>query len=77
MPLYNYMCHVCDTTEEEFVHNRDEEIFCETCGEKKHRQFPKKTGPINFSWPEDGVVLEHAGPTPVHLKTRSVHGQRF
>lgn len=70
MPLYNYLCHVCDEQEEEFVHKKNDEVLCLKCGNKKHRLFPLSLGPINFGFPEGGVTMEHVGPTPVHFETR-------
>lgn len=68
--MYDYLCHVCDTQEQHFVHKREDEVTCEKCGEPKHRLFNTKLGPINFGWPEDGITLEHVGPEPVHFNTR-------
>lgn len=70
MPLYDYICPECNTTENEFVFKWDEEVLCEECESVKERQFPTSMGPINFGWPEGGVTLEHAESQPIHLKTR-------
>jgi len=70
MPLYTYLCPKCKTEEEEFVFKWDEEVLCEECDSVKERQFPLSMGPINFGFPEDGIVLEHAEANPIHLKSR-------
>ena len=70
MPLYDYICPKCKTTENEFVFKWDEEVLCEECGSVKERQFPTSMGPINFGFPENGIVLEHAEAQPIHLKSR-------
>jgi len=70
MPIYKYKCLKCKTEEEEFVWKREEIVLCETCGEPRERQFPDGLGPINFGFPTDGIILEHAEANPVHLKSR-------
>jgi len=71
MPLYKYECPKCNTTEEEFVWKWEEEVFCETCNSQKTRLFPLGMGPINFGFPEGGIVLDNAESQPIHIKNRS------
>lgn len=61
MPIYDYKCPKCDTTVEEFVHNSEEAVTCQTCGQPMTRQFPLS---FNFhAWPAEGVYLEHVSAT--------------
>ena len=43
---------------------------CDVCGSNM-RLTGYTSSSLTIGWPEDGITMEHAGPEPVHFKSRS------
>ena len=70
MPIYNFTCQSCkEEFLEQFVNSYKDTLPCENCGANMTHEFPTEFG--TTGWPENGIILEHAGPVPIHLKSRT------
>lgn len=70
MPIYDFTCRTCkEEYLNQFVNSYKDTLPCDKCGASISHEFPDTFG--TTGWPENGITMEHAGPEPVHFKSRS------
>lgn len=68
MPVYDFKCTICGKFKlNELTLSWEEKVLC--CGEPMLREFPLTTNV--YSFPSEGITLEHVGPKPVTFHSKS------